>query len=296
MMMMAKTIRTAALLCALHLAVPAAAQSVPRDGGRLFLLHEENLPADFPQLATCRTRQAGAEAVFLPLLLFAANMVLQEGLEALSRSEARRLASYSSSYGAQGNMRALPPTPLPDPGNRLPQTSCLGVERWKAGVLTSRFVFELRAITEADFSVRPVYAHLVSSDVTAPSRVNTVNTTVLLGFTGIVAEPCPSGTTPCGVRRAELLGSPSFTFRALPAAPDGAVQCIAATDAGCAVLGAGSSLLPRPLGSPAPISVAATVSEASTRLQDAKIQNAIWERQRANLLKALNEVIAGALE
>jgi hypothetical protein len=45
-----------------------------------------------------------------------------------------------------------------------------------------------------------------------------------------------------------------------------------------------------------PVTVAATVSEVSTRLQNAKIQNAIWERQRANLLTALNKVISGALE
>ena len=288
----------AAVLAVFNLAAPATAQNdqQPERVILYFLDEPERLSDDFPTPAGCPIRQqpsgpTTAAGPLAPLLLFVANIFFQEGLELLTRREERRLESYTHGYGARRNLdglEALAPTP------DAPQSRCLAVERWKGDELQSRFIFGLRSVTQADFFVRPLYARIVASPVTDPAGVDTVNTTVMLGFTAIVTDRCPGGGD-CGVRRAEIIGSPSFSFRNLTAGGD-AVSCWSADNPGCATLGEDSALLPRPLGTPAPITLAATVTEVSTRLRRAKLRQAIWERQRANLLEALNAVVKGALE
>lgn len=290
-------LRTAAVLVIAALSVPAAGQTTTSrpDGTHVYMLSDLDLPPGIIAPPTCQTGGDTRRAVFLPILLFAANMVLQEGLEALSRGEAERLESYSNSYGGRANLTELPELPEQTAVARgTPvKTACMAVERRAENALASLFIFELRAIDESAFMARPVYASIVTSPVVRASRVNTMNTTVLLGFNAIVSERCQGPG--CVLRRSEVIGSPSFTFRGL-AAGTPITACTTPEQTGdCRKLGSASALMPRPMAG-SPITLAATVSEVSTRLQDAKIQNAIWERQRANLLTALNKVISGALE
>ncbi|HZF93882.1 MAG TPA: hypothetical protein VEZ20_03315 [Allosphingosinicella sp.] len=290
-------LRITAVLTTAALAVPAAGQATTSrpDGTHVYMLSDLDLPSSIVAPPTCQTGADVDRAVFLPILLFAANMVLQEGLEALSRREAARLESYSNSYGGRANLTGLPDLPEQTAvaGGTPVKTPCMAVERRANNALASLFIFELRAIDESAFMARPVYASIVTSPVVQASRVNTINTTVLLGFDAIVSEPCQGPG--CVLRRSQAIGSPSFTFRGLTAGTP-ITACTSPGQTGdCRKLGSASALMPRPMAG-FPVTVAATVSEVSTRLQNAKIQNAIWERQRANLLTALNKVISGALE
>lgn len=295
--MMKYLLRAAAVLSIAALTVPAAGQTTTSrpDGTHVYMLSDLDLPPNVIAPPTCQTGADSGRAVFLPILLFAANMVLQEGLEALSRREAARLESYSNSYGGRTNLTGLPhlPEQAAVAGGTPVKTVCMAVERRADNALASLFIFELRAMDESAFMARPVYASIVTSPVVRASRVNTINTTVLLGFNAIVSEPCQGQS--CVRRRSEVIGSPSFTFRGLTAGTP-ITACTTPEQAGdCRKLGSASALMPQPMAG-SPVTLVATVSEVSTRLQDAKIQNAIWERQRANLLTALNEVISGALD
>ncbi len=276
---------------------PAGGPPARPNGTNIYLLTQQALPPELEnqELRTCFRRPPGGPdaAAFIPLLLFVANLVLQEGLEALSRSEARRLESYSNSYGARLNMAAFPRLADRSPPSS-GETSCLVVERRDEGALASLFVFELRPMTASAFTVRPILAHIARSPVTVRSRVQTINTNVMLGFNAIVPGNCRAGEE-CA-RSTLTLGAPSVSIRGMTVGQTlRACDLDPAPTPGCAKLEGPSALLIHP-GAAAPTTVAATVAETSSALADARIQNAIWERQRVNLLAALNKVLANATD
>ncbi|MEQ1725322.1 MAG: hypothetical protein ABL882_05275 [Sphingopyxis sp.] len=281
----------------------AAAEPVPQTS--IYFTSEDAMPEGVTAPDMC-SRPAGdpsRASLFVPIIGFLFNFLFEEGLEAINRAQLARIEAMSDSYVSLRNLAALPDLSnsalFPGhPVGEADRSECLVIAQRadidSESALTNLFIFEVSHAGTSAMALRPVLVRINSTPANARARDKRVSSTIAVGMNALVPQACEAAAAACAPAKSVQLGTSSFSFGPLVMGTEYRCDRAVADTPHCAQLGGQAAMMAMP-GRGNPITIAASVANTSVELRDAQLRQKIWERQRANLLAALNSTVDEAL-